>query len=93
MQNAEQGKGTIWSRIQRTGGKAKDELSIEYSKHEFNDIEVDPETDPELYKFVEHVKASGPRFNDYAPEQLDLFLDRIYELRKNYLDNTSGQAV
>lgn len=80
----------MWSRIQNRTVRSKDQLSIEYSKHQFNDFEVDPNTDPELYKFVEYVKSSGPRFNDFAPEKLDIFLDKIYELRKDNSNNSPG---
>jgi hypothetical protein len=70
--------------------RAKDELSKEFSDHGFNDFAVDEKEDPELYQFVETIKNSGPRFNDYAPELLEKFADKIYELRKNNPDNSAG---
>jgi len=81
----------LWSRIHRI--RAKDELSKEFSDHGFNDFTIDADEDPELYDFVEAVKNNGPKFNDYAPEKLERFADKIYELRKNNPNNSAGSTV
>jgi hypothetical protein len=33
--------------------------------------------------FVEETMLKGPRFNNYSKEDLEYFISRIYELRKN----------
>jgi hypothetical protein len=89
VQNAEQGNGTIWSRIQqRLGLKAKDELYKLYGDGTFNEIGITGEHDLDL--FVNEVVKNGPRFSHYQPEKLEYFVSRIYELRKNNSNNTTG---
>lgn len=69
------------------GLKAKDELYRLYSEHQFKDLIIDPETDPALYKFVNDTIEKGPKFSNYSPEQVEHFVSRIYELRKNNSNN------
>ena len=54
-----------------------------YDSGAFADIKVDESTDPALAKFVLETLNKGPKFSNYKPETLELFLNRIYELRKN----------
>lgn len=61
-----------------------------YDVDRFNDLIIDKFTDPTLYEFVEETKARGPKFANYSPERLQEFANRIYELRKNNSDNTTG---
>lgn len=63
--------------------RAKDRLYKEYSDHNFNEIIVNSETEPELYNFIEETKQRGPKFSNYTSEKLEQFAQRIYELRKN----------
>jgi glutamate racemase len=63
--------------------RAKDRLYKEYSNHKFNELAVDSEAEPELYKFIEETKLQGPKFSNYTSEKLEEFAQRIYELRKN----------
>ncbi len=56
----------------------------------FETLEVDPETDPELFKFVNETLTKGPKFSNYASTKLEQFLSRIYELRKDNSNNTAG---
>jgi hypothetical protein len=69
--------------------KPIDELYTYYSQGEFEQIVVDNIVEPELAEFVEKTKIDGPRFNSYPKDKLEYFARRIYELRKNYPDNTS----
>lgn len=55
----------------------------------FDTITVDPIAEPELAEFVQIVKNEGPRFNNYPKDKIEHFANRIYELRKNYGDNTA----
>jgi hypothetical protein len=72
------------------GIKAKDELYRLYGEHGFKDLVIDEVTDPELFKFVTETKERGPKFANYAPEKIEYFVSRIYELRKNNSNNTAG---
>jgi hypothetical protein len=65
-----------------------DQLYKDYSDHQFQDIPV-TEDDPELYKFVQDVRKNGPVFGNYPAEKLEIFEERIYELRKNNLNNST----
>lgn len=90
MQNAEQGEGTIWSRIQgRLGIKAKDELYKIYDQTKFEDLKVDVNIDPDLYNFIEETKTKGPKFSNYTHEKINYFVSRIYELRKDNSNNST----
>lgn len=74
----------MWKRLkQKDQLRPKDRLYKEYSEHEFKDIEVDPNEDPELYAFVKETQTKGPKFSNYNSEQLEYFARRIYELRKD----------
>lgn len=70
-----------------------DELYIAYSKGKFEDFIVDETTEPELHAFVEKTKQMGPQFSDYPSEKIAYFEERIHELRKDNLNNTTGQTV
>lgn len=61
-----------------------------YEKSKFQDFNVDETVDPELYGFINYVKNKGPKFANYTAEQLEKFLSRIYELRKDNANNTAG---
>jgi hypothetical protein len=63
--------------------RAKDRLYKEYSNHKFNELVVNSNDEPELYKFIEETKLQGPKFSNYTSEKLEQFAQRIYELRKN----------
>jgi pentose-5-phosphate-3-epimerase len=60
-----------------------DRLYKEYSEHEFKNITVNAEDEPELFEFVERIRKHGPKFSIYNSEKLEHFASRIYELRKN----------
>jgi hypothetical protein len=62
---------------------------VEYGAHQFSDVVVDPTEEPELYKFVENIKINGPVFTDYPEEKLAHYEERIHELRKNQLNNST----
>lgn len=80
----------MWSRIvQRSNARAKDELYKLYGAKVFDTIEVDPITDPELDKFIRETNTRGPKFSNYAPEKIEYFVNRIYELRKDNTDNAT----
>jgi len=64
-------------------------LYKEYSDHKFEDFEVDHNTEPELYDFVQQTKQIGPQFSDYSPEKIAYFEERIHELRKNNTNNSA----
>ena len=66
---------------------------MEYGRDEFQGIIVDQESEPELYDFVNYIKANGPRFYSYPEDKLKYFEERIHELRKNNGNNTTGQVV
>lgn len=61
-----------------------------YDKDNFKDLIIDRFTDPTLYEFVEETKNKGPKFANYSPERLKEFASRIYELRKNNSNNSTG---
>jgi hypothetical protein len=84
VQNAEQGSSTLWARIaNRDQMRPVDRLYKEYSEHEFKNIEVNSEDEPELFEFVTRIRKHGPKFSIYSSEKLEYFASRIYELRKN----------
>lgn len=90
MQNAEQSDDTLWGRLQqRPDLKPRDQLYVEYSADEFKGLEVDKETELELYEFVEDIKRHGPRFYGYSEDKIAHFAKRIYELRKDNADNAT----
>ena len=81
----------MWARItERPTLKLKDQLYVEYAKDQFKGIIVDEQLEPELYEFVENVKANGARFYGYPQEKLEYFASRIYELRENQSNNSAG---
>ena len=59
-----------------------------YDENHFTDLVVDPNTDRDLYKLIEETKVKGPKFSNYAPEKIEYFVRRIYELRKDQRNNT-----
>ena len=61
-----------------------------YSANVFDTLIVDEITDPELFTFVNETKTKGPKFSNYSREQLEYFVSRIYELRKNNSNYTAG---
>lgn len=78
----------MWSKVNsKTDFKLKDQLYVEYSFDEFKGLTVDENAEPELYSFINDIQTNGPRFYSYTPEQLEHFASRIYELRKNNLNN------
>ena len=90
MQNSEQSEETLWSRITtRSSSRAKDELYKLYGISKFKDLIIDEVTDPDLAKFVNETQLHGPRFSNYPIEKLNQFVDRIYELRKDNINNAS----
>jgi len=95
VQNQEQStSNALWSRlVARNGHQPIDQLYIEYGAHQFQDVVVDQDAEQELYKFVEYIKTNGPRFTDFTEDKLEIFEERIHELRKNQLNNTTGQTV
>ena len=60
-----------------------------YGAKAFEHLVVDEITDPELAKFVNETNTKGPKFSNYAIKKLDQFVSRIYELRKDYPNNTA----
>ena len=56
-------------------------------------MNVNKDTDQELYEFIEDIKANGPRFYGYSEDKIAYFEERINELRKNNGNNTSGQII
>ena len=90
VQNQEQeNPSSIWSKInQRLTVKPIDELYRLYGENHFADLDVDPDTDAELYKFLENSKDK-PRFSGYPKEKLEYFVRRIYELRENNSNNAA----
>ena len=62
-------------------------MYLEYAKDEFASFEVSKYKDPELYEFVNRAKGTGLQFSKYSDEQLERFIEEIYELRKNQLNN------
>jgi hypothetical protein len=73
------------------GIKARDELYKIYDETQFKDLNIDINTDPELHAFVRETREKGPKFSNYSQEKIEHFIDRIYELRKNNSNNSSGQ--
>lgn len=72
------------------GFRARDELYKLHSAKVFDHLEVDSNTDLDLFKFVEETKTKGPKFSNYTQEKLENFVSRIYELRENQSNNTAG---
>jgi hypothetical protein len=88
VQNQEQTTNTIWARV--AGIKPREQLYIEYSKDQFEGLQVDKNNEPELFEFIEDIKLNGPRFYGYTEEQIQKFEERIYELRSNNTNNSAG---
>lgn len=86
VQNSEQSENSLWNRVRSRVSeefKPKDFLIVVYAQGNFEDFQYDPETEPELDKFIQDIKNNTHSFGDYPHEQLKLFASRIYELRKN----------
>ena len=79
----------MWQQLQQVGARPKDELYKLYGSGVFEHLIIDPSTDPELSRFVEETIIKGPKFSNYTTEKLNIFVSRIYELRKDNTDNTS----
>jgi hypothetical protein len=91
VQNSEQGESTLWARIQqRSNARAKDEMYKLYGYDKFASITVDATIDEDLAKFIEETQTKGPKFSNYSNEKLESFVERIYALRKNQSNNTTG---
>ncbi len=91
MQNAEQSAETLWSRLKdRPNFKPRDQLYVEYAADGLVNIIIDKDKEPELYDFIEDIKNNGPRFYGYPAEKIEHFAKRIYELRENNANNTTG---
>jgi hypothetical protein len=88
FQISEQSDESIWSRISRSGVRAKDELYRLHSANAFNELEFNREAEPELAKFIDDTNIRGPKFSNYSPEKIEQFVTKIYELRKNNGNNT-----
>ena len=63
--------------------RPKDRLYKEYSDHEFKNITVDKDLEPELYEFVEETKNKGTKFSNYDNDKLEHFARMIYVLSKD----------
>ncbi len=86
VQNSEQTENSLWKRIRNRISdefKPKDYLNIVYSQSRFEDIQYDPNQEPELDKFIKDIKNGTYSFGDYPQEQIKDFANKIYELRKN----------
>jgi hypothetical protein len=68
--------------------KAKDELYRLHGDGTFETIGITG--DAELDSFIDEVKENGPRFSHHSSEKLEYFVSRIYELRKNNSNNSTG---
>ena len=62
--------------------KPIDFLYKEYALTKFADLTVNAEEEPELALFINRSKEKV-RFNNYSPQQLNYFAERISELKKN----------
>lgn len=69
--------------------KPIDQLYQMYDTNKFEDIIIDEEAEPELAKFVAQSNIK-PRFSNYKSSDLEHFARRIYELRENNRNNTTG---
>lgn len=76
--------------MQQSGARPKDELYKLYGAKAFEQLVIDETTDPELSRFVKETVAKGPKFSNYTSEKLNQFVSRIYELRKDNANNTTG---
>lgn len=95
VQNAEQNENTLFKRILKATNredffKPIDRLYIEYNKDQFRNIKVGQQEEPELYQFINDIKNGTHKFHDYPQEDIDYYASRIYELRKNYDNNSTG---
>ena len=61
-----------------------------YDAGAFTEVDVDATIDPELFNFINETLTRGPRFSNYEPEKIRYFVSRIYELRKDNSNNTTG---
>jgi hypothetical protein len=59
----------------------------------FLEFIVDRQLEPSLYNFVEDIKKNGAVFGNYSEEKLKEFEERLYELRKDNFNNSTGQIV
>ena len=90
VQNNEQNTETLWQKIQKIKGlKAIDQLYKQYSFDRFEGLDLSLEKDQDFINFVTEVQTKGPRFSNYSPEKLETYSNKIYELRKNKLDNSA----
>lgn len=93
VQNQEQNNITLWDKLRSTSVseefKPKDYLMVVYAQTGFNDIQYDPDTEPELDKFIKSIKDKTYNFGNYPTEKLKIFANKIYEFRKNKSDNSA----
>jgi hypothetical protein len=87
VQNGEQQGTTIWQRIQRA--RSKDELYKLYGTKIFDSLIIDGSVESDLANFIIETRDKGPKFSNYSRENLESFVERIYELRKNQSNNTT----
>lgn len=79
----------MWARISKnTDLKAIDRLYTEYGFDNFKSLNINDE-DIKFKEFIEETISKGPRFNNYSRDELEHFVSKIYELRKNQSNNTS----
>jgi hypothetical protein len=83
VQNAEQNTSTLWAKVNARAGRPVDRLYKEWNEHQFKDFIVDKESNPKLHNFVEYIKKRGTSFADFSEEDIKLFEEQLYELRKN----------
>lgn len=86
VQNSEQSESSLWKKLRERVTdefRPKDYLIVVYNKGAFEDFQYDAEQDPELDKFIKHIKNNTHSFGDYPQEELKTYASRIYELRKD----------
>ena len=64
-----------------------------HSENSFKEFEVNAQSDLDLYNFVQDIIKNGPIFGNYPEEKLEKFEEKLYELRKNNFNNSTGQIV
>lgn len=86
VQNQEQTENSLWKRLRErvpADFKPKDYLRVVFDKGQFEDIQYNPEQEPELDKFIKDIKNNTHSLGDYPQEELKKFAAKIYEFRKN----------
>ena len=67
-----------------------DRMYIEFNKDQFNGLQFDASEEPELAKFISEIQNGIHKFDDYPHEEIEYYASRIYELRKDNSNNTTG---